>query len=117
MNLEESLAAIRRTPLAATEQEGMVEMRMLPLSTRRLVLRRLTEADAAAFAAYRSDPDVARYQGWDGCSHTEAEAFILDQQSFDPGEPGRWFQVAIALKEDGALLGDCALRVHSPDVR
>lgn len=92
-------------------------MHMLPLSTRRLVLRRLTVADAAAFAAYRSDPDVARYQGWDGCSHTEAEAFIRDQQSVDPGQPGQWFQVAIALKEEGELIGDCAVRVHSPDVR
>jgi [ribosomal protein S5]-alanine N-acetyltransferase len=95
----------------------MVYLHMLPLSTRRLVLRRLTIADVAAFAAYRNDPDVARYQGWDGCSVAEAEAFVHDQQRHEPGEPGQWFQVAIALKEEGALIGDCALRVHSPDVR
>jgi RimJ/RimL family protein N-acetyltransferase len=90
---------------------------MLPLFTRRLVLRRFTMADVEAFLAYRNDPDVARYQSWEGCTRTEAERFIRDQQSQEPGEPGQWSQIAIALKEEGTLLGDCALRVHTPDVR
>ena len=34
------------------------------LATERLVPRRFRPADLAAFAAYRSDPDIARYQGW-----------------------------------------------------
>lgn len=33
--------------------------------TERLVLRRFAPEDAAAFAAYRSDPDVARYQSFE----------------------------------------------------
>jgi len=32
--------------------------------TDRLVIRRFRPEDAPAFAAYRSDPDVARYQSW-----------------------------------------------------
>jgi RimJ/RimL family protein N-acetyltransferase len=35
------------------------------LLTPRLVLRRFSAADADRFAAYRSVPDVARYQSWD----------------------------------------------------
>ena len=36
----------------------------LPLVTSRLVIDPLVEADAPAVAGYRSDPVVARYQGW-----------------------------------------------------
>ena len=35
------------------------------LETSRLVLRRFAPGDEAAFAAYRSDPEVARYQSWE----------------------------------------------------
>ena len=35
------------------------------LRTDRLVIRRFRVGDAAAFAGYRADPDVARYQSWD----------------------------------------------------
>jgi RimJ/RimL family protein N-acetyltransferase len=34
------------------------------ITTERLALRRFRAADAEALAAYRSDPDVARYQSW-----------------------------------------------------
>ena len=36
----------------------------LPFATPRLRLRSFQAADAPAFAAYRSDADVARYQSW-----------------------------------------------------
>ena len=35
------------------------------ISTDRLTLRRFQPGDADAFAAYRSVPEVARYQSWD----------------------------------------------------
>ena len=35
------------------------------LQTPRLVLRPFAPGDEPAFAAYRSDPHVARYQSWD----------------------------------------------------
>jgi RimJ/RimL family protein N-acetyltransferase len=66
---------------------------------------------------YRNDPDVARYQSWEGCSRAEAETFIRGQQTQEPGVPGQWFRIAIALKEAETLLGDCALHVHSPEAR
>ena len=37
----------------------------LPLTTARLVLRPLDARDLTAFVAYRSDPDIARHQGWE----------------------------------------------------
>lgn len=90
---------------------------MLPLYSPRLVLRRFTEADLAPFMAYRNDPAVAQYQSWEGCSQEAAASLIREQQTQEPGRPGEWFQIAIAKKEQGVLLGDCALHVHSPDAR
>ena len=61
----------------------------------RIPIRRFRPKDAAAFAAYRSDPDVARYQSWDGYSLMQAERFIDEMAHADPGEPGEWFQFAV----------------------
>jgi len=81
----------------------------------RLVLRRFADADAASFAAYRDDPDVALYQDWDGCSLAEAVQFIQHQGVQPLGEPGHWCQIAVALRRTDALIGDCGLLVHADD--
>jgi RimJ/RimL family protein N-acetyltransferase len=85
------------------------------IETERLVLRLLQHEDVPAFAAYRSDPDVARYQGWD-TSYTEAdgERLVADQQGVEFGEPGPWVQLAAVDRVTGELCGDCAVRVEEP---
>ena len=87
------------------------------LATPRLSLRRFRAGDADAFAAYRADPDVARYQGWESCTKGEAVAFIEAQLARAPFEPGRWTQVAVELAAEGTLVGDCAVRMESPVAR
>ena len=89
-------------------------MAMLPLHSTRLTLRRFTMADLEPFMAYRNDPDVARYQGWESCSQTEAALLIAGQHGRDAGTPGDWFQIAFALKDTDELVGDCGLEVHAP---
>ena len=87
------------------------------IETPRLRLRRFTAADLPAFVAYRADPEVARYQSWDGCTPDEADAFLAEQDGLRPGTPGAWFQFAVEVKATGALAGDCALHVHDEDPR
>ena len=87
------------------------------LETTRLRLRHFTDADLALFMAYRNDPEVARYQSWEGITDSEARAFLQEQQKTQPGVPGQWFQIAIELKETGILVGDCALKVEEYDER
>lgn len=87
------------------------------LETTRLRLRHFTDADLALFVAYRNDPEVARYQSWEGITESEARAFLQEQQKTQPGVPGQWFQIAIELKETGILVGDCALKVEEYDER
>lgn len=80
------------------------------VSTERLVLRRFRPEDAEAFAAYRSVPEVARYQSWDApVSLEDAAASVRDFASGDPLEPG-WFQYAIDL--DGLLIGDIGVNLN-----
>lgn len=92
-------------------------MDFVDLKSARLVLRRFTDADLARFQAYRNDAEVSRYQSWETFSHAEALRFIGEQKSLEPLRPGRWFQIAVALKETRALVGDCAVKISEDDAR
>jgi RimJ/RimL family protein N-acetyltransferase len=83
------------------------------LVTERLVLRALRPDDAETMFAYRSDPEIMRYQGWDPESLTDVHEFIAEHRLYDAYAPGSWRQFAIALRPDGAMIGDCG--VHVPE--
>lgn len=76
----------------------------LPLMHGAARIRRLRVEDLAVFQAYRSEPELARYQGWAAMSDAEAEQFRL----------GEWHQLAIADVDTDALLGDLGLYL-APD--
>ncbi len=87
---------------------------MAEIVTPRLCLRPFRAEDLAAFVAYRSHPDVARYQSWDSSySMGDAEEFLASQQGVELGTPGAWLQLA-AVDQGGTLCGDCAVRVDLP---
>ncbi len=80
--------------------------------TERLRLRPFQVDDLEAFVAYRSDPDVARYQSWDASySMTDAQSFLTSQRQLQLGQPGEWLQLAMVDRRTGSLCGDCAVRV------
>jgi RimJ/RimL family protein N-acetyltransferase len=87
------------------------------IETPRLRLRHFTDTDLQAFMAYRNDPEVARYQSWEGISESEARAFIQEQKEVQPGVPGQGFQIAIELKETNVLIGDCYFMINELDNR
>lgn len=61
---------------------------------------------------------MARLQGWDvPYSLDEAHRFVESLGSVSPGKPGTWFQFAVALRSNEALIGDCALRTTRTDPR
>jgi RimJ/RimL family protein N-acetyltransferase len=87
------------------------------LHTPRLMLRRFQPGDLDAFVAYRADPEVARYQGWQpDYSRAQGEAFIEWASSSDPDTPGQWYQFAIERHEAPGLIGDCAARFDADAV-
>jgi RimJ/RimL family protein N-acetyltransferase len=78
---------------------------------RRLTLRPFQQEDLAAFVAYRSDPQVARFQSWDPTySLADAERLLASQQGLAFGHPGDWLQLAAVDRVSGSLCGDCAVR-------
>jgi RimJ/RimL family protein N-acetyltransferase len=85
------------------------------LRTERLQIRRFRTDDASVFAAYRSDPDVARYQSWDAFTRRDAERFVREMAATHPGIPGEWFQFAVGDPSSQVLLGDVALCVAVDD--
>jgi aminoglycoside 6'-N-acetyltransferase len=76
------------------------------METARLLVRRFTPQDAPTLAAYRSDPEVSRYQSWDSpVPLTEAERLAATFSAGDPGAPG-WFQYAVERRDVPGLIGD-----------
>ncbi|HEY3345669.1 MAG TPA: GNAT family protein [Anaerolineaceae bacterium] len=86
------------------------------MRTERLILRPFEERDIAVFADYRSDPDVARYQGWNlPFSLDHAVEFFDEMKTHTLGEPGSWYQMALELKSSGVMIGDAAVKVLGED--
>ncbi len=79
-----------------------------PRLAQRIVLRRFTPGDLEVFKAYRADPEVARYQSWSQMLAEEASAFLAEQEAAPFGRPG-WFQIAIAERSTGCLIGDIGI--------
>jgi RimJ/RimL family protein N-acetyltransferase len=79
------------------------------LPGQRCSLRPFLESDLEVFAAYRADPNVARFQSWSSYSLDDARQLYATLGKTVFGAPGTWFQIAIAGRQDDALLGDCAV--------
>ena len=80
------------------------------LATERLDIRRFRPADAVAFAAYRSDPAVARYQSWTPPVPLDEARRLVTSFAEDSEDAPGWFQYAVELRAEGALIGDVAIR-------
>lgn len=97
----------------------MNEERIAPyhLTTPRLVLRSLQPEDAAALCGYRSQPEVARFQGWESFGPEDADKLIHDRCNREAGVPGEWLQLAIVEAATQTMIGDCGLHCLADDPR
>jgi len=96
----------------------MVDAAFSTLTTERLVLRRFRPEDLDAFVAYRSDPQIARYQVWEAPYLAgQAHQLLQHLQASHPDTPGEWFQFAMTLRHTDRLIGDCAANVRADDSR
>jgi RimJ/RimL family protein N-acetyltransferase len=85
--------------------------------TPRLRVRGFTIEDLDAFVAYRSHPEVERYQGWSDYTLERGRALIESMQGLRPGVPGEWYQLALQERMAGTLVGDLALKVNENEPR
>jgi RimJ/RimL family protein N-acetyltransferase len=87
---------------------------IIRLETRRLEMRRSEPDDAEAISAYRSDPAVRRYQGWERTDPDGIRTQIDEMSGRAPGEPG-WVQLSVRERESGRLVGDVGLSATSDE--
>ena len=89
----------------------------MQLLTQRLHLRNFTADDWPAVLAYQSDPRYLRYYEWESRVEAEVRSFVqmfLDQQA---EQPRRKFQLAVCLRGDDQLIGNCGLRLNPANPR
>ena len=73
-------------------------------------MREFVVEDWPDVLAYQRDPRYLRYYAWTDRTEADAREFVqmfVDQQA---EEPRRKFQLAIALPDDGQLIGNCGIR-------
>jgi RimJ/RimL family protein N-acetyltransferase len=88
------------------------------LESPRLILRPFMERDCEPFSRYRSDPEAARYQGWETpYSLEQARDFLEEMNAAAPGTPGQWYAFALERKDGGEMIGDCAWKLLAEDAR
>lgn len=85
----------------------------LPIAAGPVGLRALRADDIDDFLAYRGDPEVARFQGWQAMDRAAALAF-LEEALPDPWQTGDWAQIGIACAADDRLVGDIGLLREGP---
>ena len=74
-------------------------------------LRRLRPPDREAFQAYRTMPELGRYQGWSSMSDVEAVEFLAKMNRAPLFTLGEWVQLGIAEAESDRLVGDIGLHL------
>ncbi|MCL4863797.1 MAG: GNAT family N-acetyltransferase [Caldilineaceae bacterium] len=87
------------------------------LETARLRLREFVEDDWPAVLAYQADPLYLRFYHLTEQTAAGARDFVqmfLDQQA---EQPRTKFQLALELKEDDRLVGNCGIRINDPEQR
>ena len=94
----------------------MADTAFSALEAARLRVRRFRPDDLAAFVAYRSQPETARFQSWEApFPEAEARTFLAELAASHPDTPGEWFQFALARREDDRLIGDIGLKCMLDD--
>ncbi len=86
----------------------------MQITTERLVLREFGADDWRAVLDYQRDPLYLRFYPWEERSEADVRDFVEMFRGWRAEQP-RWrFQLAIVLREDGRLIGNCGIR-RKPD--
>jgi RimJ/RimL family protein N-acetyltransferase len=82
---------------------------LLPASAQGTTVRLLHASDLQQFHDYRSDVELAMYQGWSPIDLVAADNFIKEMAFVAALIPGDWIQLGIADSESNVLIGDVGL--------
>lgn len=87
------------------------------LETHRLLMRDFVEADWQAVFTYQSDPLYLRYSYWTHRTQKDVCEFVQIFIGQQKEQPRTKFQLAIILKAENQLIGNCGIRVNDPEMR
>jgi RimJ/RimL family protein N-acetyltransferase len=87
----------------------------MELVTERLILREFQDDDWPAILAYQRDPLYLRYSHWSDRTPAAARAFVQSFIAQQREQPRTRFQLAIALRSAEQLIGNCGIRMESPE--
>jgi [ribosomal protein S5]-alanine N-acetyltransferase len=85
------------------------------IETERLILRDFVKEDWQRVLEYQSDPLYLRYYEWTSRTPEAVQEFVgwfLDHQE---QKPRIKFQLAVTLKSTNQLIGNCGIRMDTPD--
>jgi RimJ/RimL family protein N-acetyltransferase len=85
------------------------------LTTQRLILREFVESDWPAVLAYQSDPRYLRYYHWTHRTEEEVREFVQMFLDHQQAQPRTKFQLAVVLRAEDRLIGNCGIRMKTPD--
>ena len=86
---------------------------LLPAAEDNTLIRTMAAVDCEGFLAYRSDADLARYQGWSPMTSEEAQVFVEEMTTVPALKPGKWVQLTIADATSNRILGDVGVYLES----
>jgi [ribosomal protein S5]-alanine N-acetyltransferase len=87
------------------------------LATDRLLLREFVEDDWQAVLAYQSEAQYLKYSPWPQRMAEEVRDFVLSFVEWQRERPRTKYQLAITLRGEGRLIGNCGIRMESADSR
>ncbi|GHO88328.1 GNAT family N-acetyltransferase [Dictyobacter formicarum] len=82
------------------------------LQTERLILRDFDERDWKLTLEYQSDPEFLRFNPWTHRTETDAHSLIRMFINWSREQPRKKYQLAIVLRENNQLIGNCGLRMN-----
>lgn len=84
----------------------------MELITERLLLREFVDEDWKAVLEYQSNPLYLRYYAWTERKEAEVREFVGWFLTNQQEQPRTKYQLAVTLKEDGRLIGNCGVRIN-----
>ena len=83
--------------------------KLLPIETKRLILRDYVPSDWPEVHKYASDPLAVRYLPFGPNTPSQTRAFVRKMMAWKLAKPRRNFAVALILKSENRLIGGCRL--------
>ena len=87
----------------------------MELITERLILREFRADDWPAVLDYQRDPRYLRFYEWTDRTPEAAQEFVHMFLGYQRETPRRKFQLVVALKANGQLIGNCGVRLPAID--